>query len=95
MKVLFLGLVFFSCQGWSQSSPLLELNPYSISEIKNIYPKAIITHAQTDQDSFSLKKRNTKFKYREEIDYAKLVPEMIKLIQDQQNEIDQLKRKIK
>jgi hypothetical protein len=84
LSILVCGNVF--------ATTLLDIDPYSIHQVEENFPFAITeSHSIPTQKNFT-GKLPAQVVVKKEVDYAKLVPELIKLVQEQQRELNQLKK---
>ncbi len=93
MKNLILSILFLiSAQALASSHNILEVDPYSIESMQKHFPKAVETETIIDQGPRDYKKRiGPRTKEIKSINYQILIPHLIEVIKEQNEEIQKLK----
>ena len=84
--------MFFAGNVFGSEDALLKLDPSSIESIKEMMPEAVIVDKVAYQQNNGARKEiGPRFKENYRINVDVVIPQMIKIMQDQQAEIEKLK----
>lgn len=76
----------------AQERSILEVDPYSIDSLRKYFPKAVETEIVPVTGPQDFKKRiGPRLKETVQINYSVLIPEMLELLKEQNQEIQRLK----
>ena len=91
LKILLISL-FFARNVLGSDDALLKLDPSSIESIREMMPEAVIVDKVAYQNNNEARREiGPRFKENVRINVDVLIPQMIKIMQDQQAEIEKLK----
>ena len=85
-------LLLTSSQVFASSQNILEVDPFSIDSLEKHFPKAVETETVLDHGPHDYKKRiGPRTKEIKSVNYQVLIPHLIEVIKEQNEEIQKLK----